>query len=79
MYSMIHIRHPEKMFDFQKHNLCKFYQSNPFIKMHKGDFKNYILDAMDFCNIEITNSYYNQAKRLYYRYQDPEITSLYIY
>ena len=79
MYQMIHIRHPEKLLDYQKHALCYFYQTFPFIKENKGDFKNYILNAMNYCKIEINNSYFNQAKRLYYRYQDPEITSLYNY
>jgi hypothetical protein len=63
-----------------KHSICKFYQdkasSYPFFN---GRVKNIITDALLYHGLEVNQFNYNIVHRLYYRLQNPDITSLYNY
>lgn len=64
------------MDDNTKHNICLYYQNN------KGAFdsiKELCINALLSSNFEINDKSLRIAKRLYYRYQNPEITYLYNY
>lgn len=76
---MKNIRHPIILSIEQKHQLCKYYQDNPCIYNYHGCKKDYVIEALNNLNIIVSDSTYRMAKRLYYKYQDPEITSLYNY
>lgn len=77
--SMINVRTKIILTTEQKHALCKYYESNHFIKTHKGDVKNYIISSLYACSIDINDSTFRIAKRLFYKYQDFDITSKYNY
>lgn len=72
-------RYPCILTIIQKHQLCKYYQDFKCIKSYKGSIKDYINNALYNLNIIQTDSTFRMAKRLFYKYQDPEITSLYNY
>ena len=80
---MKEIRHPTIIPLEFKHALCKFYQDYPISNLFKNNFKGskryYVRIAMCSVGIPINESTYRMAKRLYYKYQDPDITSLYNY
>ena len=63
----------------QKHLICNYFQNNPKINNYKGSVKDYIIQTLSFLNIPINDSTFRMTKRLYYKYQDPEITSQYNY
>ena len=69
-------RHPIILSDLQKHKICKFFQDN-----HNNfkTTKDYIIFAINSIGVEYSDSVYRLAKRLYYKYQDNHITSLYNY
>ena len=64
------------MSDNIKHKLCLYYQDNI------NNFNSVIelcTNALLYANFEINDKSLRIAKRLYYKYQNPEITSLYNY
>lgn len=63
----------------QKHLICNYFQNNPKIYTYHGSVKDYIIQTLSYLNIQINDSTFRMAKRLYYKYQDPEITSQYNY
>lgn len=63
----------------QKHLICNYFQNNPKIYNYKGSVKDYIIQTLSFLNIPINDSTFRMTKRLYYKYQDLEITSQYNY
>jgi hypothetical protein len=63
----------------QKHLICNYFQNNPKIYNYKGSVKDYIIQTLSCLNIPINDSTFRMTKRLYYKYQDSEITSLYNY
>lgn len=65
--------------DTQKHLICKYFQDNPKIYNYKDSVKDYINQTLLSLNIPINDSTFRMTKRLYYKYQDPEITSQYNY
>jgi hypothetical protein len=65
--------------DDQKHLICNYFQNNPKIYNYKGSVKDYIIQTLTFLNIPLNDSTFRMTKRLYYKYQDPEITSQYNY
>ena len=74
------MRNPTILSDKNKHSICKYYQDNiSNFSQGYGAVKAFVLDALNFNNIEINESTYRMAKRLFYKYQDPEITSIYNY
>lgn len=76
---MKNIRYPIILSIDQKHKLCKYFQDFPCNNFYKGSKKDYINNALINLNIPLSNSTFRMAKRLYYKYQDPEITSQYNY
>lgn len=76
---MKNIRYPLILTIEQKHSLCKYYQDYPLMENFKGAKKNYITQALINLNIPLTDSTFRMAKRLYYKYQDFNIVSLYNY
>lgn len=77
---MRNIRYPIILSVEQKHMICKYFQDFPKDKNHYyGAVKEYITKVLYNLNIPINDSTFRMAKRLYYRYQDTEITSLYKY
>ena len=66
-----------------KHRICNFFQNNNinsiFGENKYGSVTKYIHYTLNSLNIEDNESTFRMCKRLYYRYQDPEITNLYNY
>ena len=75
------IRHPEILSYQQKHMICKYYQDN--IKYDMINTYGYVTNFVKQTLIDLfgnyTDSTFRMAKRLFYRYQDDDITSLYKY
>jgi hypothetical protein len=73
-------RMPTILNDQQKHSICKYYQDNidSFVPGY-GKAKLFVNDALTNSQIEINESTFRMAKRLFYRYQDSEITNQYSY
>lgn len=65
------------MSDEIKHAICKFFQDNK--EINYGTVKNLCIFALQNANFEINDKSLRIAKRLYYRYQNPDITNLYLY
>jgi len=63
----------------QKHLICNYFQNNPKIYNYKGAVKDYIIQTLLSLNIPLNDSTFRMARRLYYKYQDLDITSLYNY
>lgn len=63
----------------QKHLICNYFQNNPKIYNYKGAVKDYIINTLTSLNIPLNDSTFRMTRRLYYKYQDLEITSLYNY
>lgn len=63
-----------------KHKLCKFYQENINNYTGYGKTSNLIKDALKFIGLDNSDDrIFRVAKRIFYRYESPEITSLYKY
>lgn len=73
---MKNIRNQIILSDYQKHQLCKFFQDNPNICKTTKD---YIILAINSIGVQYSDPVFRIAKRLYYKYQDDDITSLYNY
>lgn len=61
-----------------RHNLCAYFQDNPISNKY-GKVTKLIKSALSYYGLEISDKNMRIAKRLYYRYDSPEITSLYKY
>lgn len=72
-------RRGNKLTDEEYHLICKFYEVNKNNYFGYGAVKCIVTDALSSINIPINNTYFRIAKRLYYKYDKPEITSLYNY
>lgn len=73
---MKNTRHPVILSDYQKHQLCKFFQDYPNTCRTTKD---YIILAIENIGVPYSDSVFRLAKRIYYKYQDDDITSLYNY
>ena len=73
------IRYPEILSIEDKHRICKYYQDIKIPIKYYGSTKYYITNCLYNLNIPINDSTFRMAKRLLYRYQDDNITSLYNY
>ena len=62
-----------------RNNLCKFYQDNKSNYNGYGSITKMINDAIKYYNLDNNESIFRIAKRLYYRYESPEITCKYTY
>lgn len=62
-----------------KHLICQFYQAHKFDEVRYGSVSNKVRGALEYIGYPYTDRYFKIAKRLYYRYDNPEITSLYDY
>lgn len=63
-----------------KHNLCLYYQNhNNDYKSNYGKAKDITTKALLYNGLELTNFNIRIARRLYFKLQNPEITSLYNY
>jgi hypothetical protein len=71
------LRYPQILTEDQKHIICKYFQDNPYIKENLS-LAEYIRNMLSKFNI-LNESTYRMSRRLYYRYQDDNITSLYNY
>lgn len=76
---MKHVRYPEILSIEDKHRICKYYQDIKIPITYYGSIKYYIENCLYNLKININDSTFRMAKRLLYKYQDPEITSLYNY
>lgn len=76
---MRNIRYPEILTETDKHRICKYYQDIKLPIKYYGSTKYYIENCLYNLGININESTFRMAKRLLYKYQDPEITSLYNY
>lgn len=76
---MKNIRYPEILTDIDKHKICQYYQNIKSPVKFYGSTKQYVENCLYNLNIPVNDSTYRMAKRLLYKYQDPEITSLYNY
>lgn len=77
------IRHPIIVSTEDKYRICKWFQDNPitivFDKIYKGAKTDYIKLCIHSLNLQNDMSVFRIVKRLFYRHQDSEITSLYNY
>lgn len=63
-----------------RHNICRFYENNNTLYSGYGSISNMARDAIISINKDPNNmSIFRIAKRLYYRYESPEITKNYKY
>lgn len=76
---MIKTRVGHVLNDIQKHNICQFYQSHIHEYTMFKRAKCITTDALTACGIDINHTTMNIARRLLYKYQNPEITSQYSY
>ena len=76
---MKRVRYPEILSIEDKHRICKYYQDIKIPITYYGSIKYYIENCLFNLKININDSTFRMAKRLLYKYQDPEITSLYNY
>lgn len=65
--------------DYEKHQICKFYQDNINKYTMYKKAKYITEDALRACNININDTTIRIARRLFYRLQNPDITNQYIY
>ena len=68
-----------KIQDSDRHLICKYYQDNKNLYTGYGSVSKMAKDALLNIGYEINDTNFRIAKRLYYRYESPEITSLYNY
>lgn len=63
-----------------RHSLCKYYECNKNKYSGYGKVTKLVKDALNNIGLDYNNnSIFRIAKRLYYRYESPEITTLYDY
>lgn len=63
-----------------KHELCRFYENNKNYYSGYGSTSKLVSDAMKSIGLDSDDiRKFRVAKRLYYRYESPEITCLYNY
>ena len=62
-----------------KHKICKYYQEHNYVFEGYGKVSNLARKALEMIGLELSNRNIAIAKRLYYRYDNPEITSNYDY
>lgn len=60
-----------------KHKICKYFEDNKLFGY--GAVKKMIIGALNYCNIPISDTTFKIVKRLYYKYDNPEITLNYKY
>jgi hypothetical protein len=84
LIDQIHIvRHPTIVSESDKHRICKWFQDNNIKNIYNNPYKgmkqDYINLAISSLNLENNMSVFRIVKRLFYRHQDNDITSLYNY
>ena len=65
--------------DLDRHSICSFYQDNDNKYSGYGSVSAIARDALSSLGLDITDRNFRIAKRLYYRYDSPEITCNYKY
>ena len=65
--------------DQDRHRLCKFYQDNSLYYNGYGSVTKLIKDGLIHIGYDLSDKNIRSAKRLYYKYESPEITKLYNY
>ena len=75
------LRHPEILSYDQKHLICQYYQNNiNSINLNEyGSVTKFVKQSLIDLFGNYTESTFRMAKRLFYRYQDDDITILYKY
>lgn len=73
-----HIR-THNISDNDRHLICKYYQDNHNAYNGYGSITKMAKDALISIGYDVNDANLRIAKRLYYRYESPEITSLYNY
>lgn len=78
--AMKRTRNGSYIFEEEKHAICKFYQNNinNYINLY-NKAKLITNDALNYLSIPINDKSIRIARRLFFRLQNPEITSQYIY
>ncbi len=69
-----------KLTEEQYHGICKYFQDNiDKYPKKKGSIKDMVIDALHSVNSIVDDSHIRIARRLYYKYDRDDITSLYKY
>lgn len=78
--AMKRTRNGSYIFDEEKHAICKYYQDN-IIKYDNvyNKAKLITLDALNYIGIPVNDKSIRIARRLFFKLQNPNITSQYIY